>query len=71
MAYLDHWKITVRGRDGYSDKDKESVLLSKITENGIRNTGELSSERTLQCNTVDNFCLFRTKLKSVSDLKGF
>ena len=40
LAYLDHQKITVHGGEGYSDEDKESMLLSKMTENGIRITSK-------------------------------
>jgi len=40
VTYLDHWKTTVKRRDGFSEEDKESMLLSKITDNGIRITSK-------------------------------
>jgi len=32
--------MPVQGKDGYSNEDKECMLLSKITEDGIRITSK-------------------------------
>ena len=57
MAYLDHWKKTVQERDGYSEEDKESMLLSKTTENGIRITSKYEVESNFSHFTLDIFSI--------------
>ena len=39
ISYLDHWKYTVVKRDGCDDKEKMQMVLSNITDQGIRITG--------------------------------
>ena len=41
FAYLDHWKVSVDARKGFSDDEKKTMTLSKTTENGMRMTGML------------------------------
>ena len=44
LAYLDHWKLTVQKRAGpFSAADRKQMMLSDITQNGMRITG------TYQC----------------------
>lgn len=39
ISYLDHWKDTVTKRDGCDDEEKKQMVLSNITDRGIRITG--------------------------------
>ena len=39
VCYLDQWKASVEGRPGFDDDQKQRMLLSATTENGIRITG--------------------------------
>ena len=39
VFYLDQWKGTVECRPGFDDDQKQRMLLSAATENGIRITG--------------------------------
>ena len=39
ILYLDDWKKTVNDRDDCEDDEKKQMLLSSITEQGIRMTG--------------------------------
>ena len=39
VRYLDQWKATVECRPGFDDDQKQQMLLSATTENGIRITG--------------------------------
>jgi len=39
LGYLDEWKITVKARPGFEDDEKQHMILSTATENGIRITG--------------------------------
>ena len=39
LIYLDHWKDTVAKRDGFNDEEKKQMVLSNITDGGIRITG--------------------------------
>jgi len=36
---LDEWRTTVEGRIGFDDDQKQLLLLSAATDNGIRITG--------------------------------
>lgn len=38
ISYLDHWKASVDSRAGFSDEEKKSMMLSRITEKGMRMT---------------------------------
>lgn len=41
LAYLDHWKRTVDQRKGpFSSTDRKQMLLSDITQNGMRITSK-------------------------------
>ena len=40
IDYLDEWKKSVKSRNGYSDKQKQSMLLSPETLLGIKIIGE-------------------------------
>lgn len=40
VAYLKHWKSTVQKRDGFNDEEKESMVLSRTTENGMKITSK-------------------------------
>ena len=37
--YLDHWKKTVDDRNDCEDDDKKHMVLSRVTDRGIRMTG--------------------------------
>ena len=39
VCYLDQWKASVEGRPGFDNDQKQRMLLSATTENGIRITG--------------------------------
>ena len=39
MGSLDEWRTTVEGRIGFDDDQKQLLLLSAATDNGIRITG--------------------------------
>ena len=39
LIYLDHWKDIVAKRDGFDDEEKKQMVLSNITDRGIRITG--------------------------------
>ena len=39
LHYLDQWKATVESRPGFDDDQKQRMLLSAATDNGIRITG--------------------------------
>ena len=39
MKYLDEWEERVKCRDGFSNAEKEKMLLSRETRDGIRITG--------------------------------
>ena len=41
LPYLEHWKSSVQKRAGYSDKEKNIMLIAKETHNGIIVTGEV------------------------------
>jgi len=40
---LDEWKVTVEARAGFEDDEKQHMMLSTATENGIRITGMFTS----------------------------
>ena len=39
MTYLDHWKKSVEKRRNFDDDEKKQMVLSNITDRGIRITG--------------------------------
>ena len=39
LPYLDHWEKTVSEREGYSNAEKNMMLLSQETGDGLRITG--------------------------------
>ena len=39
MKYLDEWEEGVKGRTGFSNSEKERMLLSRETRRGLRITG--------------------------------
>ena len=41
LAYLDRWTTSVKRRAGYSDEERERMLLSQQTMKGLRITGAL------------------------------
>ena len=38
---MDHWKASVDSRADFSDEEKKSMMLSRITEKGMRMTSML------------------------------
>lgn len=40
LAYLDHWKASVKNRKGpFTTIERKQMMLSEVTQNGIKLTG--------------------------------
>lgn len=39
LGYLDRWESSVQGRQGFTPAEKELMLLSRETREGLRITG--------------------------------
>ena len=54
VCYLDEWRATVEGRIGFDDDQKQHMLLSAATDNGIRTTGMCACDDdiALRCLTI-------------------
>lgn len=44
LSYLDHWKSSVEKRKGpFTPAERKQMMLSDVTQNGIRITGTLAN----------------------------
>ena len=45
MPYLDKWETSVKERDGFTDSEKQKMLLSQATLSGLRMTSMTASKQ--------------------------
>jgi len=60
VMYLDHWKKTVNDHDDCEPEDKKQMVLSSITEQGIRITGRVKLSEVVTAYFIYSFLILGT-----------
>ncbi|XP_065907422.1 uncharacterized protein [Dysidea avara] len=71
VCYLDQWKASVEGRPGFDDDQKQRMLLSATTENGIRITVKSFLELVPFLLSIDGVSVFLSKKVSQDSVEKY
>ena len=63
---MDHWKASVDSRAGFNDKEKKSMMLSRITEKGMRMKSML-----IDCFVVSSFLELVPRIFRIDGVTSF
>ncbi|XP_065908884.1 uncharacterized protein [Dysidea avara] len=71
VCYLDQWKASVEGRPGFDDDQKQRMLLSATTENGIRITVKSFLELVPFLLSIDGVSVFLSEKVSQDSVEKY
>ncbi len=58
LGYLDEWETSVKSREGFTDAQKATMMLSRETLEGLRITGK----NVIQYNYTPNYSHYHSQI---------